>query len=70
MSTRLPRTTNRIKRTHKKEPLIHINIYVSKKAHEYFDQKANLSEGIRTALDEYVDIMTRTPNEESEDESN
>lgn len=47
----------------KKGTLVHINLYITRRAHEYFSANANVSKAIRDALDEYASAkINTTPN--------
>jgi hypothetical protein len=56
----------------KKPTHVHVNVFISRQAYEYFSQQPNLSAAVREVLDNYIDTHNnvRSPTtEEQADES-
>ena len=64
--------TNRVTRKNKRERYVHINMYITRRTFDYFDQQPNMSAAIRDVLDAYVANQPNSvvpTNEEQTDES-
>lgn len=57
--------SNRINRSSKREPCVHINMYITRKTFEYFDKYPNMSAAMREVLDQYVTKQTEGKGNES-----
>lgn len=61
--------SNRMTRSTKREPCVHINLYITKRTFEYFDKHPNMSAAMREVLDQYVATHAEEQANESAQES-
>jgi hypothetical protein len=56
--------SNRMTRTHKRETLVHVNFYITRRAFAYFDKQPNMSAAMREVLDNYAAKHTEDKQDE------